>query len=94
MIFVVVLSLADTNNFTNKHKYKENFNFLECDIEKELGSIPHYINNIVYPTLKLNDEIVSMYDKKSFGEEFREKRAYNHIRQYYTLSKSWETIKI
>ena len=62
-------------------------------IEKELKTIPYYINDIVYPELKLNDKLVSMLDKKQFGRKFTIHRANNHIRQYYTLHNSWSIIK-
>ena len=89
----VVLSLSDTDHFTNKYKYKKSFKYDTCEIEKELDNIPYYKNEIVYPKFKLNDNLVSMYDKGSMGEAFRQNRAENHVRQYYTLSNSWSIIK-
>jgi hypothetical protein len=88
----VVLSLSDTENFTNKHKYK-NFDYDLCEIEKEFDKIPYYINDIMYPTLNINSILVSMYDKQSLGNKFTEQRAKNHVRQYYTLYNSWTIIK-
>lgn len=90
---VVVLSLSETDHFTNKYKYAKNFKYNVCEIHKELGRIPHYNNDIIYPELKLNNTIVSMYDKEDLGEIFRKHRAENHVRQYYTLSNSWSIIK-
>ena len=89
----MVLSLSETNNFTNKHKYKKNFHYDLCDINKELDTIPYYINDIVYPKLKINHDLVSTYDKKSRSKKFRKHRAENHVKQYYTLSNSWSIIK-
>lgn len=89
----VVLSLSDTNNFTSKEKYKNNIKYNECNIEKELNGIPYYINTIVYPDLKINKCLFSMYDKIDRGEEFKINRANNHIRQYYTLFDSLSIIK-
>lgn len=89
----VVLSLSKTNHFTNKYKYGKNFKYKTCEIEKELGATSYYIHDIVYPELKINKDIVSMYDKRSRGHKFKLNRAKNHIRQYYTLTDSYETIK-
>lgn len=90
---VVVLSLSESNNFTNKYKYKKDFKYNLCEIEKELDTIKYYINNVVYPEFTLNDTLVSMLDKKNRGKEFIKKRAMNHVRQYYTLYNSWSIVK-
>ena len=90
---IVVLSLSDSNNFTNMQKYKKDFKHVPVDIEKMLGTIPYHINNIVYPELSLNNKLVSMLDKKNLGENFKINRANNHVRQYYTLSDSWSIVK-
>jgi len=90
---VMVLSLSESNNFTNKHNYTKNFHRDLCEINKELDTIPYYINDIEYPKLKINDNLVSMYDKKPLGKKFTKCRALNHVRQYYTFSKSWSKIK-
>ena len=89
----MVLSLSETDNFTNKNKYKKTFHYDLCEINKELDTISYYINDIVYPKLKINDELVSMYDKKWRGKKYTKQRAQNHVRQYYTLSNSWSIIK-
>ena len=89
----VVFSLAETSNFTNRHKYKKPFESTNCDIKKILGSTPYYMNDIVYPKLKVNEKITSMYDKKRFGIKFAQQRAHNHTKQYYTLMNSWDIIK-
>lgn len=91
--FNIVLSISDTNNFTNKHKYDESFKGNFCDIKKDLMNTQYYINHIKYPDLKINNDILSMYDKKIAGKEFLLKRANNHARQYYTLWCSYEKIK-
>ena len=89
----MVLSLSKTTRFTNKYKYGKNFKYKPCEIEKELESISYSIHDIVYPELKINKYIVSMYDKQFRGPKFTLQRAHNHIRQYYTLTDSYETIK-
>lgn len=89
----VVLSISKTNNFTNIRKYEKDFKYNLCEIEKELGTIPYYINNIVYPKLNINEKLTSMYDNKELGKEFINQRAKNHVRQYYTLYNSWPIIK-
>ena len=89
----VILSLSETNNFTNKHKYKKNFKYDKYNIENELNSFSYHINEIVYPKLNINDEILKMYDKQCNGKEFTISRAKNHIRQYYTLSNSWSIVE-
>lgn len=89
---IVVLSLSKTQNFTNRKKYKKIISS-SCNIKKELKNIKYYINNIEYPKLKINKKIVSMYDKRGMGKKFRDVRATNHVKQYYTLAESWPMIK-
>lgn len=88
----VVLSLSESNNFTNKNKYKNDFKFDSCNIKQELDTIPYLINDIVYPQLKINKNLVLQYDKQCKGESFRKQRAENHVRQYYTLYNSCSVI--
>lgn len=92
---LVVLSLSDTRYFTNIFKYKEE-NVLGNEYtarDKLMGHISYCENDIIYPDLHINNNIVSMYDKKQFGQSFRVQRAENHIRQYYTSSTNWEIVK-
>lgn len=89
---IVVLSLSKTQNFTNKHKYKKIIS-KTCNIKKELKNIEYYINNIEYPELKTNKELVKMYDNQEKGEKYIKNRALNHVKQYYTLANSWPIIK-
>jgi len=96
----VVFSLSNTNHFTNEYKYKSgeiktlgiSQGNVSTEIKMLLNSIPYYMNDIEYPTLKINNDIVSMYDKQNMGFKFEQKRAKNHVRQYYTLSQSMSTV--
>jgi hypothetical protein len=99
----VVFSLSNTSHFTNEYKYKigevktinqRSMDDVATEIQMRLNhSIPYYMNDIEYPALKLNNDIVSMYDKVNRGLKFEQKRAINHVRQYYTLSQSLSTVK-
>ena len=64
---ITVFSLSETNNFTNKHKYKNTFEYDKVDIESKFKSFSYHINDIVYPELTINNEILSMYDKQYNG---------------------------
>ena len=92
----VVLSLSETDNYTNINKYKNknpkysNYNLER--IKKELDTITYYMNDIIYPEIKLNNKLVSMYDGPK-NLIYRNNRGNNHVRQYYTLSNSWPIIK-
>ena len=88
----VVLSLSRTNYFTNKHKYEGDF-CNNCDIKKELNMVRYNENNIVYPKLKVNYRLVSMYDSQAKSKEFNYNRGKNHARQFYTLRQSWPIIE-
>ena len=99
----IVFSLSDTSNFTNIHKYQKQDipkiknrpkTFTFRDIKNMVGSTNCYMNNILYPDLKLNNYLVSMYNKQKFTKELTLNRGYNHIRQYYTLRDSFNIIKI
>lgn len=96
----VVFSLSNTNHFTNEYKYKSgeikklgiSQGNVSTEIKLPLNSIPYYMNDIEYPTLKTNNDIFSMYDKSYMGFKFEQKRAKNFVRQYYTLSQSMSTV--
>ena len=95
---VVVLSLSNTENFTNEYKYIEfksesEFKSQYEEVENLLGLTPYYENEITYPDLNINYDILSMYDKRKFGETYLKNRARNHVRQYYCSSNSWEFIE-
>lgn len=89
---LVILSLSNTSFFTNKHKYSH-INLLNSEPVTLLSNISHFENNIIYPNLPINHDIVSMYDKGHLGSSFRLQRANNHIRQYYSLSTNLEFIR-
>ena len=90
---MVVLSLSSTEIYTNKRKYMMGGVVESSNIASELMHIPHYINKIDYPEFKINEGLFSMYDKSYLGLEYKTKRAKNHVRQYYTLFRSWPIIK-
>jgi len=91
----VLLSLSNSENFTNNNTNKKNFflNYKVCDIETELKDFTYFVNNIVYPDIPINYKISSMYDKQHFGKQFTIHRSHNHIKQYYTLYNSWSIVK-
>ena len=89
----VVLSLSETQNFTNKDKYHSKFKYDLCNIEKELDTIPYYMNNIKYPELNINQQLCSQLDHQGKGLLYIQQRSKNHVRQFYTLSNSWSIIK-
>lgn len=89
----MVLSLSETENFTNKGKYHSKFKYDLCNIEKELDTIPYYMNTIKYPELNINQALCSQLDKENIGLLFRQQRSKNHARQFYTFSNSWSIIK-
>ena len=69
---------------------------LEQKKKKKMNIVNKFIyisHNIIYPELEINKYIFRMYDKRKNSKEYKINRAYNHIRQYYTLYDSWETIK-
>ena len=91
----VLLSLSNSDNFTNWHKYKKNFfmNTNLCNIDSHLKDFTYFVNDIVYPDIPINNKLSSMYDKQHLGQQYTIQRSHNHIKQYYTLYNSWSLIK-
>ena len=91
----VLLSLSNSENFTNRHKYKKKFfiNTNLCNIDSYLKDFTYSVNDIVYPDIPINYKLTSMYDKQNLGKQYTIHRSHNHIRQYYTLYDSWSIIK-
>ena len=89
---VVLFLLSDTIHYTNTYLYKNNIPNLNVNIEEDLRKIPHYYKEIIYPNLKVNEDIVSSYDKNT-NKSYTKNRAKNHVRQYFTLFESYDLVK-